>query len=153
MSKIDLFKISEVELIYQRKVKACDRPKIKQSQEACDLFRANWNDLKINLCEEFKILLLDRNNCCMGLSTISSGGVSGVIVDSKLIFATALKARACALILAHNHPSGNLQPSHNDIQLTKKIVQAGQLLDISVLDHLILTDDHYYSISDNGLMP
>ena len=86
----------------------------------------------------------------MGMCPISKGGVSGTVVDLKIIFATALKGRASAIILAHNHPSANLNPSQADIDLTKKIGKAGRLLDINVLDHLILSPEgEYYSFADN----
>ena len=145
--------VSEIELIYRRKVKASERPKVASSHDAYELFRENWDDLKINLLEEFKVLLLDRNNHCMGIYTLSSGGVSGTYVDAKLIFAMALKARSCQIIVAHNHPSGNLKPSQPDIKMTRKLVEAGKFLDLPVYDHIILTDEGYYSFSDQGLMP
>ncbi|MEO9803451.1 MAG: JAB domain-containing protein [Reichenbachiella sp.] len=153
MTEINLSRISEVELIYRRKVKANDRPKVSSSKDAYHLFRENWDDLTINLYEQFKVMLLDRNNRCMGIANISSGGVSGTVVDNKLIFVTALKSRACHIIVAHNHPSGNLQVSSVDIQLTKKLYEAGKYLDLSLLDHLILTDESYTSMSDDGLIP
>lgn len=140
--------ISEIKLTYTRKVKACDRPKISCSFDAYTLFRENWDDLTINLCEEFKVLLLDRNNACMGIVPISKGGVSGTIADGKLIFSAALKARACGIILGHNHPSGNLKASQADKDLTNNLVKAGQVLSLPVLDHIILTDDGYLSFAD-----
>lgn len=153
MAEINLSEISEVELVYRRKVKANDRPKVSCSQDAYALFRENWDDLTINLYEQFKVMLLDRNNRCMGISHVSSGGVSGTVVDSKLIYATALKSRACQIIVAHNHPSGNLDASSQDHHITKKLVSAGKVLDLPLLDHLIITDESYSSIADNGLMP
>tara|TARA_R110002111_G_scaffold121290_3_gene184988 strand:- start:180 stop:638 length:459 start_codon:yes stop_codon:yes gene_type:complete len=152
MTKIDLFKISEIELTYKRKVKASERPKIICSQDAHKIFRQNWDDLTIDLFEEFKILLLDRNNHCMGIVPISRGGVSATIVDPKLIFSSALKARACSLVLGHNHPSGNTTPSEVDKNLTKKLVEAGKLLDLSILDHIIITDESYVSFADMNLI-
>ncbi|WP_299111457.1 JAB domain-containing protein [uncultured Winogradskyella sp.] len=143
--------ISEIALTYKRKVKASDRPKVSCSKDAEKLFRENWNDLTINLFEEFKILLLDRNNSCMGIVPISSGGVSGTLVDAKLVFASALKTRACGLILGHNHPSGNLNPSESDISLTKRLVQGASYLDLKILDHLILSDCDYNSFADNNI--
>ncbi|GAB1856143.1 JAB domain-containing protein [Flavobacteriaceae bacterium MHTCC 0001] len=152
MAKIDLFKISEIELTYKRKVKAHDRPKITCSLDAYKLFRENWNDLTINLFEEFKILLLDRNNRCMGIVPISKGGVSGTVVDPKLVFASALKARSCSIILGHNHPSGNIKVSEADKRLTNKLVDGGNYLDLPVLDHIIVTEDGYSSFTDLGLV-
>lgn len=140
--------ISEISLNYKRKVKASERPRVSCSKDAEKLFRENWNDLTINLYEEFKILLLDRNNSCMGIVPISQGGVSGTLVDAKLVFASALKARACAIILGHNHPSGNTKPSQSDISLTKRFVKGASYLDLKILDHLILTEDSYHSFAD-----
>ena len=144
--------ISEIKLAYTRKVKAQDRPKVSCSQDAYDLFRANWDDMTINLFEEFKILLLDRDNRCMGIVPISQGGVSGTVVDAKLVFASALKARACGIILGHNHPSGNLKASQQDKSLTDKLSDAGHLLELPVLDHLIMTDTSYMSFADQSLL-
>ncbi len=152
MTKINLFKISEIELTYKRKVKACDRPKVSCSKDAYKLFRENWDDLTINLQEEFKILLLDRNNHCMGIVPISKGGVSGTLVDPKLVFSSALKARACSLVLGHNHPSSNTTPSQADKNLTEKLIKGGKLLDLSVLDHIIVTDETYSSFADMALI-
>ncbi len=148
MPKHDLYKISEIKLTYQPKVKAVDRPKITCSEDAYTLFRQNWDDLTINLFEEFKVALLDRSNRCIGLVKISQGGITGTLVDTRLVFVAALKARATAMILSHNHPSGNLKPSKSDVHLTKKMIEAGKILDVQVLDHLILTQDDYYSMSD-----
>lgn len=150
MAQIDLFKIREVELVYRQKVKASERPKVTSSTEAYRLFRQNWDDCTINLQEEFKILLMDRSNRCMGLANISKGGMSATVVDPKIVFSTALKAKACGLILSHNHPSENCSPSELDVRLTDKLVRAGRLLDISVLDHIIVTNDGYYSFADEG---
>ena len=152
MTENTLYNISEIKLTYTRKVKADDRPKVTNSDLAYRLFRANWDDMTINLFEEFKILLLDRNNRCMGIVPISLGGVSGTVVDAKLIFASALKARACALILGHNHPSGNLKASSSDKSLTDRLAKAGSFLEIPILDHIILSDDGYLSFADEGYL-
>ncbi|MEM9680412.1 MAG: JAB domain-containing protein [Bacteroidota bacterium] len=144
--------ISEITLNYKRKVRAEDSPKVSCSEDVYRLFRENWDDLTINLFEEFKILLVDRSNRCLGAVVISKGGISGTLVDPKLVFASALKARACGLILGHNHPSGNLAPSQQDIRLTEKLMRAGSYLDLRILDHLIITDDDYTSLADNDLM-
>ncbi len=106
---------------------------------------------KIELVEQFMIVLLNRGNSCLGISNISTGGISACLVDPKIVFVTVLKARASSVILAHNHPSGNLKPSLADIELTKKLKEGGALLDVSVLDHLIVTPFSYYSFADDGL--
>ena len=153
MTKKPPYHISEIKLTYTRKVKADERPQVTCSEDAHQLFRANWDDMTINLFEEFKILLLDRNNRCMGIALISKGGVSGTYVDAKLVFAAALKARATGIILGHNHPSGGLKTSHNDLALTDKLISAGLCLDLPVLDHLILTDEAYVSMVDMDVLP
>ncbi len=106
----------------------------------------------MELREEFKILLLNRANKVLGLVNISTGGVSGTVSDPKIIFASALKANASGIILAHNHPSGNLKPSEADLNLTNKVKKAGQLLEIAVLDHIILTSEQYFSMADEGMI-
>ena len=152
MTNTNLYNISEIKRTYTRKVKAEERPKICSSQDAHSLFLTNWDDMTINLYEEFKILLLDRNNRCMGIVPISKGGISSTVVDAKLLFAAALKARACAIILGHNHPSGNLKASVQDKSLTEKLSKAGQILDIPILDHIILADDDYLSFADESIL-
>jgi len=144
-------KVTEIQLTYNNKVKAIDRPQITSSNDAYFVLESNWSN-QMELLEEFNILLLDRSNRVMAMCPISKGGVSSTVVDIKIVFAAAIKGRASAIILAHNHPSGNLQPSRIDIDLTKKFKQAGELLDIKILDHLILSPEgDYYSFSDEGL--
>ena len=102
--------------------------------------------------EEFWILLLNRANQVIRQENISIGGVAGTIVDAKVIFKKALDFSASYIILCHNHPSGNLRPSHADVTTTKKLKDAGTLLDIKVLDHLIISDRGYFSFADEGMM-
>jgi DNA repair protein RadC len=144
--------ISEIKLTYRSKVKAKDRPKVSCSDDAYQLFRENWDDCTINLYEEFKILLLDTSNRCLGIVPISKGGITGTVVDIRLIFACALKAKASAIVLGHNHPSDGTDPSQADKGITQKMEVAGTLLDIPIIDHIILTDESYYSFSDDGLI-
>lgn len=98
------------------------------------------------------VLLLDRANQIIGKKNISEGGMSGTVADPKKIFKIALDNNASSIILAHNHPSNNLKPSTNDIELTKKIINAGKVLEISVLDHLIIGNDKYFSFADESLI-
>ncbi|WP_118973797.1 JAB domain-containing protein [Taibaiella koreensis] len=147
------FKVSEVELIYRSKIKATDRPRVSDSKTAYQILLQSWDENKIDLQEQFKILLLNNANRCLGVAEIGTGGMTSCIADPKLIFATALKGKASKLILAHNHPSGNLEPSRADLELTRKVVNAGRLLDIGVVDHLIVTGQGYKSFADDGLMP
>lgn len=150
---LSLFRVAEVELVYRNRTRPEDRIRVVQSKTANDVLREHWDDNKLELVEQFKILLLDRSSRCLGVSDIATGGVHHCLIDAKLVFATALKARASQLILAHNHPSGNLQPSQNDIDLTKTLSNGAKLLDMKVIEHLILTRQGYYSFADNGLIP
>jgi DNA repair protein RadC len=145
--------IAEIQLIYKSKVKASDRMKITCSRDAYNIFIENWNPDIIEFVEEFKILLMNRSNSVLGILEISKGGISGTVTDVRLIYQGAIKANASGIIVCHNHPSGNLNPSESDIKITQKIKEAGSLMDIQLLDHLILTmDDSYYSFADNGLL-
>lgn len=146
----ELYKLTEVELIYQNYLPYNERHKVTSSVDAFKLLRNNWDENKLELLEQSKILLLNRANQVMGIFQVSSGGTSGTVVDPKQIFVAALKANASGIILAHNHPSGNLNPSNADISLTRKIYEGGKLLDIDVLDHIILTKESYYSFADEG---
>lgn len=143
--------VTEIRLIYQNKVKAANRPQVKSSLDGYKIFNAKWSD-QIGFIEEFYILLLDRSNRAMGHYLVSQGGMAGTVVDAKVVFAAALKGRASCIVLAHNHPSGNLKPSQADLDLTKKLRQVGNLLDLPVLDHLILSPEGgYYSFADEGI--
>ena len=102
--------------------------------------------------EQFWIISLKRNNVVIQKRIISTGGISGTVADPKVIFNKALEDLASGIILVHNHPSGNLTPSQADIKLTEKLKNAGQLLDIPVLDHLIFTDDGYFSFADESML-
>jgi len=143
---------SEIELIYKSRVKASERPKIVSSQSAFEIALKAWDENKIELLEQFKVLMLSNSNRVLGVLEISSGGITGTVVDLRLIFAALLKAKATAFILVHNHPSGKLDPSEADKQITTKIKQASQVLDIALLDHLIITSESYYSFADEGAL-
>ena len=127
------------------------RPKISGSREAYEILIANWDSSKIEFVEQFKVLLTNRANKALGIVEVSSGGVSGTVADPKIIFAAAIKSNASGMILAHNHPSGNLTPSQSDLDLTKKIREGGKALEIQVLDHLIVTVEGYFSFADSAL--
>lgn len=144
--------VSEIELIYKTKVKASERPQIKSSRSAYEILLSAWDPNKIEFIEQFKILLLNNNSRVLGFYELSSGGITGTVVDLRLIFAAALKANATSLIMAHNHPSGKLIASEADHSITQKVKAAGRLLDITVLDHLIVTPDNYYSFADDGTL-
>ncbi|WP_421763329.1 RadC family protein [Ekhidna sp.] len=133
----------------RRETEPEQRTKITSSKDAFQLLNENMMDLNH---EEFWIIFLKRNNEVIKKEMLSRGGMSGTVVDAKIIYKRALEEAASGLILAHNHPSGNLKPSQEDITLTKKLKDAGKSLDISVLDHLILTDADYFSFADQGLL-
>lgn len=143
---------AEVELIYKTKVKAADRLKITRSRDAYEILLSVWDENLIEFIEQFKIILLNQASKVLGVYQVSSGGMSMVSVDVRLIFVAALKAGASGLILAHNHPSCQLIPSEADKQMTDRVKQAGKILDIRVLDHVIMTSDGYYSFADEGIM-
>ena len=100
--------------------------------------------------EEFWVLFLNRANKIIERRKISQGGVSGTFIDNKIIFKYAIENLASSIILCHNHPSGNINPSKSDIAITDKAVEIGNLFDISVLDHIIVTEDSYFSFADDG---
>jgi DNA repair protein RadC len=124
-------------------------PAITCSKDAYLAIAPNLADLPH---EEFWILLLNRANRIVSRERISVGGVAGTVVDAKMVFQKALQQLASSIILAHNHPSGNLRPSQADLDLTKKLKSAGVVLDIQVLDHLIVTEKGFTSMADEGLM-
>lgn len=124
-----------------------DRPLVATSRSAHEILKTVLADL---MHEEFWVLLLDRGNRLMFRERISSGGLHGTVADPKLIYRLALERKASSLILAHNHPSGQLRPSEEDIRLTKKLVEGGRFLDIAVQDHLIVSVSGYFSFADNG---
>lgn len=126
--------------------------KVGKSSDVADFIRGLYPPDTIELQEQFFVLFLNRANQVIGYYRHSIGGVSGTIVDTKIILATAMKSLSSAVILAHNHPSGNTTPSDLDIQMTRKIKEAASYAEIGVLDHLIITRDSYYSFADNGLL-
>jgi len=128
-----------------------ERVKITCSGDSANYIRQFYSD-DIEIFESFFILLLNRQNKTIGYAKISQGGVAGTIVDAKIVLKYIVDTLASAVILCHNHPSGNLTPSTQDLDLTRKISEAAKLVDSQVLDHIILTPDSFYSFADNGLI-
>lgn len=126
-----------------------EKPKVVTSADAATIFKPLLSDLPH---EEFWVLLLNRNNLVIDKMLVSQGGLSGTIIDVRIILKMALDKLACSIILCHNHPSGNLVPSEADKEITKKIKEAGKHMDIPVLDHLIIANDSYFSFADEGLI-
>lgn len=148
----NIFKVAEVQVSYKPDYKVSERPKITSSKQAYDLLMQQWDLGKIEFLEQSKMILLNRENRVLGIVDISTGGVSGTILDPKIIFSIALKANTSSIIISHNHPSGNLKPSHADIRLTNQLKEGGKLLEIVVWDHLIISNDSYYSFADDGMI-
>jgi len=147
-----LFEVAEIQLTYKSKVKASERPLIQSSRDAFNVLSKHWDKDKIDFVEQFTLLLLNRANKVIGLYVLSTGTTTGTVADPRLIFASAIKANACGIILSHNHPSGNLRPSQADIDLTKKLKEGGKFLELPILDHIIITSESYYSFADEGLL-
>ena len=132
-------KLSEVQYV----------PQIRSSKDVSDIFQPLQADL---LHEEFWILFLNRSNKVISRMKLSQGGISGTVTDVRLVMKKAIECLASGIIVCHNHPSGNLNPSESDSKITQKIKEAGNLMDIQLLDHLIISDKDYYSFADNGVL-
>ena len=152
VTAMEQYQVAEVELIYKTKVKASERPKVIHSKDVYHIFKDSWDENKIDFIEQFKIMLLNRSNRVLGIYEVSTGGITGTVADPRVIIAAALKANAVSIALCHNHPSGEIKPSRQDQELTQKIKNGAQFLDIQVIDHVIITTESYYSFSDEGLL-
>ena len=142
--------VAALELGRRRKLsEIIDRQKITSSHDIYEIFHPLLADLPH---EEFWIVLLNRSNKIIERQKISQGGISGTVTDVRLILRMALEKLASSLILCHNHPSGNQQPSEADISITQKVKESSKLMDISLLDHIIITDGSYYSFADEGIL-
>ncbi|WP_233219205.1 JAB domain-containing protein [Adhaeribacter arboris] len=137
-----------MELTYKTHVKSSLRPKITSSKDSYDVLLQSWDENKLEFVEQAKVLLLNRANRVLGICDLFTGGVAGTVIDPKLVFMAALKANASAIILAHNHPSCNVNPSATDITMTKRLKEVGNFLELPVLDHIIVTKEGYYSFAD-----
>ncbi len=133
----------------RREAEVLQKKHLLASRDAYEIFQSAMADSPY---EEFWVLLLNRANRLIRKINISEGGISGTVADPKRIFKTAIDHNACSIILGHNHPSGSLKPSEQDIKLTQKLKKAGELLEISVLDHIIVGENNYYSFADEGMM-
>ena len=143
-------KVSEVELIYKKKESTANAKKIDTSKIAFDILFSLWDKNKIEYVEHFYVLYLNRANKVIGSMLLSTGGCVGTVVDVKVLIQGALLSNAQAIVIAHNHPSGSLTPSNNDLDITSRIKTACNYFEISLLDHLIIADNDYYSFKDEG---
>jgi DNA repair protein RadC len=147
-----LLQVAEVRVIYQSKLPIIQHPRVNNSSDAEKIFRTNWS-ADIELVEEFNVLFLNRANYVKGIFRLSRGGLTGTVADPRILFATALKGLAVGIIAGHNHPSGSIKPSSQDIELTKKLKEIGKLHDITLVDHIILTPHSgFYSFADEGML-
>jgi DNA repair protein RadC len=145
--------ISEVRLVYRANVKASERPQIKCSKDAFDIFMESWDLDSIEHIEEFKLMLMTRSNRVLGISSLSKGGTTGTVVDVKLLLQYTIKSNANAIIICHNHPSGNLQPYKADIVINRQVKDSAKLMDIQLLDHtIIIPEGKYFSLAEGGLI-
>ncbi|HLD53498.1 MAG TPA: JAB domain-containing protein [Sediminibacterium sp.] len=142
--------VSEIELVYRSKIKATQRPLLRSSNDVFEFLLQHWNHDKIELIENAKAIFLNTACNVLGLLDISMGGTTSTIVDPKIVFLPAIKLNANRIILAHNHPSGRVNPSANDLLFTENICKAGMLLEIKIMDHMIISKDTYYSFADEG---
>lgn len=143
--------IQEIKVLYKRP-KVSEMHKVLSSLDACELLRSVYEDGKMDFKEYFFVIMLTRRNQVLGISKVSEGGTSGTVVNSKEIFQIALKCNAVSIIICHNHPSGNLQPSEADKKLTQKIKDFSEMIDVKLLDHIIITSEGYYSFADEGVL-
>ncbi|KAB8154252.1 DNA repair protein [Kordia sp. TARA_039_SRF] len=150
MENLDIHYFGEVQLSYQRKKSQIT--KITSSRMASDYIRSLYPEGQINHRESMYVIYLNNSNKIIGYYHLSSGGITGTLVDVRLVFQGALLTNSVAMILAHNHPSGTLKASSADKAITKKISIAGESLDIKLLDHIIVTEDSYFSFADENLL-
>jgi DNA repair protein RadC len=143
-------KVSEVELIYKKKESTANAKKIDTSKIAFDILFSLWDKNKIDYVEHFYVLYINRANKVIGSILLSTGGCIGTVVDVKVLIQGAILSNAQAIIIAHNHPSGSLIPSNMDLDITTRIKTACNYFEISLLDHIIIADNQYYSFKDEG---
>lgn len=142
--------VSEIQVSYKPSLIA--DYKIGNSRNSFELVLNGWEKNTLEMQEEVKLLLLNRDNRVLGIYSLAKGGISSCIVDIRIILSVALKTLASAIILVHNHPSGRTTPSQIDLKITEQLNSACKLLDISLLDHLIITKQDYFSFADEGIL-
>ena len=145
-------RLAEIKAVYRSRTKAAERPPMRDAKDVEAYLRAVWNRRTLELTEDFIVICLNGSHRAVGWVKVSSGGFNSSVVDPRLVFAIALQTASTAIVLAHNHPSGNLDPSSQDKAMTRHLREAGKLQGIAVLDHLILTKESSFSFAENGLM-
>jgi len=145
--------VNEIKITYKGGILAKDWQKLNSSFDTAHFIYENWDKDTIEAHESFKVLLLNNANKVKGVIEISKGGITGTIVDLRLLIAVVLKSLSVAIILTHNHPSGTLTPSASDKAITQKIKKAAAFFDVKILDHIIITPNaDYFSFADEGLL-
>ncbi|MBW3519501.1 RadC family protein [Flavobacterium sp. NKUCC04_CG] len=147
-----MLEIPEIKITVRLEGNSEHLKKVTSSRDAYKVFLQCFDSETFLLREEFLVLCINNEDCVIGFYRLSVGGMTGTVVDLRILFTVALQSLATSIIIAHNHPSGSLIPSEADITLTQKIKEAGIFLDIPLLDHLILTQDDYFSFVDEGLL-
>ncbi|MGC4100851.1 JAB domain-containing protein [Ferruginibacter sp.] len=142
--------VAEIEIRYTPKIKPSERPKIVSPEDAYLILLQTWDKAKIELVEQFRVILLNRNRRVLGITTLTSGTSTGTIADPKQVFGLALKANATEIMISHNHPSGSVLPSKSDQELTRKMKIVGQFLELKVIDHIIVSVEGFYSFAKEG---
>lgn len=150
MTKTNIPEI-KISVSFDKILKKSELIKITSSRDAYEIFKRVFNADTFDWCEEVVMLCVNNSNKVVGFYKVSSGGMTGTVIDVRMIFTTALQCLATGIIIAHNHPSGTLTPSDADKAITQKIKEAGKFLDINILDHLIITDESYFSFVDGGI--
>jgi len=145
-----LYRVSEVKLSYKTRPNQSPRVQVNTSADCYKVLIDNWDKGELEHKESFKILLLNQANFVLGIYTVAMGGISDIQVDIRVILQAALLANASAIVLAHNHPSGNLRPSCDDSAITGRIKSAANVVNINVHDHIIVCKDRFYSFADMG---
>lgn len=149
MTKIPEIKLS---VKYSKRVKKVERSNIRSSEDAYKILKEFFDPSTLIWKEEMIMLCLNRANDVIGYYKVSSGGTAGTVCDPKIVFSIALNCGANGIILSHNHPSGQLKASAADVEITKKLMNAGEFLDIKILDHIIITEESYISLIDENLI-
>ena len=149
--KVDYFTIPEITVSYKDTVKASERAIITSSSDAVKVFFVAFEHC-VEHHEEVNVLYLNKSNRVLGISNVSKGGISGSFVDIKIILQTALKVSASSILLSHNHPSGSIKPSNDDLVLTEKIKKGCEAIDVKLFDHIIVTNEAFTSFADEGLL-
>lgn len=150
LSRQELSFVAEVELSFRPAIKPSKRPLVKCAADVYKVLSKFWNADQLEMRETFFMMLLNNHGRVMGIVELSHGGFTGVVVDTKMVFGVALKACACAIVVAHNHPSGNLRPSSQDIKVTQRLKAAGDILELPLQDHLIVSTEGYLSLAEEG---